>query len=299
MADVNAAQTSAEMQTAINDPSLGLNLTKFNMLIPSLQNDVLAGLLRNRPTLGYVTMPDLQDMLDYEVTMVQTEVYLDNIFVQSGATGGNGSLTKPFGTIPDGISAVNPGGTVHILAGEYPISENIVVNKNGITLSGEPGNRLVQIKESVTPLFISGSNVTIQNLNVTSDKDYLGALIEVAGDNVTLRNNQIYGLTNSGAVNRGILLGTKVGIVVENNHIHSLSQGIGISSGAVGNVNNNHIEGTQTGIFVSSGSMSIMGNYWSGIKNGVCDIGLMSNIAQYYDTDQLSIDNNTAFVRVF
>lgn len=296
---MNAAQTSAKIRTAITDPSLGLNLTKFDMLIEPLQNDVLAGLLRNRPTLGYITIPDLQDMLDYEVAMVQTEVDFNNIFVQAGATGGNGSLTKPFGMIPEGITAVNPGGTVHILAGEYPISESIAVNKTGMILSGEPGNRLVQIKELITPLFILGSNVIIQNLNVTSDKDYLGALIEVAADNVTLRNNEIYGLTNSGAVNRGILLGSRDGIVIENNHIHSLSQGIMIDSGTVGDVNNNHIEGTQTGIFTSSGSMNFMGNNWSGSKNLVCDIGLRASIAGNYDIDQLRTDNNTANVVIF
>lgn len=300
LATVNAAQTSIEMQTAITDPSLGLILTTFNMLIPSLQNDVLTGLLSNRPSLGYIAIPDLQDMLDYEVALVQTVVDFNNIFVQAGATGGNGSLTKPFGTIPDGISAVNLGGTVHILAGDYPIAANIAVNKNGITLSGEPGNRLVQTAAQITPLFISGSNVTIQNLNITSGIAYLGAFIEVAANGVTLRNNNIYGPPNPSSVNRGILLdNNRTGIIVENNYIHSLVQGISIASGVQGNVNNNHIEGTQTGILVSSGSMNFMGNNWSGIKNGVCDIGLMSSIAGNYQIAQLSADNNTAKVQIF
>ena len=299
LAGVNAAQDNIQMDDAIRDPVLGLDLTGYVVLDIGAKSQVQSGLLVNKPTLGYLTVPDLQDMLDYEVALVQTVVDPNNIFVLAGATGGNGSSTKPFGTIPDGISAVNPGGTVHILAGDYPITANIAVNKNGITLSGEPGNRLLQTKAQITPLFISGSNVTLRNLNLTSDIAYLGALIEVAANGMMLLNNNIYGPPNPSTVNRGILLdNNRTGIIIENNYIHSLVQGISIASGVQGNVNNNHIEGTQTGILVSSGSMSFMGNYWDGTKN-TYDIGLMSSIAGNYQVDELSANNYNAKVQIF
>ena len=60
------------------------------------------------------------------------------IYVQAGATDGDGTRTKPFGTIEEGIAAVAPTGTVHILGGTYPITAQITVNKPGITLKDIP-----------------------------------------------------------------------------------------------------------------------------------------------------------------
>ncbi|HEX2985516.1 MAG TPA: DNRLRE domain-containing protein [Caproiciproducens sp.] len=298
LANVNAAQGNGQMDAAIRNPALGLDLTGYNALAYPAQSQVLSGLLTNRPPLGYLAADYLQQMLNYQVGLVQTVVDPGNIYVLSGAANGNGSLAKPFGTIPEGIAAVVPGGTVHILAGDYPITATIKVNKNGITLSGDPGNKLL-LQAPISAIFISGDGVTIQNLTVTSINAYLAAFIEVAGNNAILRNNNIYGPPTSGVVNRGILLdNNRSSIIVENNYIHSLVHGILISAGVQGTLNNNHIEGTQTGIFVFSGSLSITGNYWSGVRN-TYDIGLNGTISGNYQIDQLSAANNGAKVQIF
>jgi len=296
MAQVNAAQTPSAMQDAITDPALGLDLTAYNTLDASAQTLVANTVLTNRPSLGYLNVFDVQNVLDYSIHLI-TPVDPNEIYVRANSTGGNGSRAYPFGTIPEGIAAVNPGGTVRILEGDYPITARISVNKINITLSGEPGNRLL-LSAPITAMSIMGSGVTVKNLNITSDIAYLGAFVEVLANNVTLMGNNIYGPPRTGVVNRAILLSSFSGIVVTDNYLHSLVQGISISSGAQGSVVNNHIEGTSTGIFVSSGLMTFTGNYWTGTSNDY-DIGLMSSIAGYYQLDQLSLNNNNAKVQVF
>lgn len=49
---VNAAQNITELRTAIENPALGLDLTAFNALRTTQQDEVLRELLANRPTLG-------------------------------------------------------------------------------------------------------------------------------------------------------------------------------------------------------------------------------------------------------
>ncbi len=296
MEQVNTAQTPNEMQDAVTNPVLGLNLTAYNSLDASAQTLVANMILTNRPSLGYLTAPDVQNILDYSILLL-APVDPNEIYVRANSTGGNGSRAYPFGTIPEGIAAVNPGGTVHVLEGDYPITVSISVNKNNITLSGEPGNRLILLVP-VTAMSITGSGVTVKNLNITSDIPYLGVFAEVLANNVTLLGNNIYGPPRTGVVNRAILLSGFSGIVIADNYLHSIVQGISISTGAQGNVFNNHIERTATGIFVYSASMTFSGNYWAGTPNDY-DIGLMSSIAGYYQLDQLSLNNNNAKVHVF
>lgn len=51
-----------------------------------------------------------------------------DVFVQAGAVGGDGAQANPFGTIQEGVTAVLPTGTVHILGGTYPIIAQITIN---------------------------------------------------------------------------------------------------------------------------------------------------------------------------
>ncbi len=298
LADVNAAQDKIQMDAAIRASALGLDLTVYDDLDEWAQSHVLFGLLVNKPDLGYLTTDYLQQLLNYQVVLAQKTVNPNSVYVQAGATGGDGSMAAPFGTIPDGIAAVCPGGNVFIMSGDYPITSQITVNKNGISLSGKPGNKLL-MKAQITPMLITGRDVTVENLNFTSDIAYLGVFIEAAANGAVLRNNDIYGPPNPNVVNRGILLDdNRTGIIVDSNYIHSLVQGIAVASGVQGTINNNHIEETQTGIIVYSGSMIFVGNYWSGTKN-TYDIGLMRSIAGNYQVDQLSANNNNAKVQIF
>lgn len=188
LAAMNAATTVPEMRAAIENPLLGLDLTEYNVLSETAKNDVAQQLLDDRPALGYPSVASVQAALDQAVNQV---VDLDNIYVQAGAVGGNGSRANPFGTIPQGIAAVNPGGTVHILSGTYPITSQIVVNKPGITLKGEPGT-LLFLQADIISMLITAPNTTIDGLTMTSDIPYQKEFIQIGENNTTIINNTIY-----------------------------------------------------------------------------------------------------------
>ncbi|MEK3886888.1 hypothetical protein [Bacillus sp. FSL K6-3431] len=177
------------MRAAIENPQLGLDLTAFNTLATPQQNEVLQRLIDNRPVLGYPTVSSVQDVLNNAINQV---VDPNNIYVRAGSIGGNGSRANPFGTIPQGITAVSVGGTVHILEGTYPLTAQINVNKVGITLLGE-NNPMLLLQASVIPLLISASGVTVNGLTITSDIAYAREFIQVGGHNVSLVNNTIFG----------------------------------------------------------------------------------------------------------
>ena len=173
---VNAAQTIMEMREAITDPLLGLDLTAFNALATPQQDEVLQRLIDNRPVFGYLTVSSVQDALNNEINQVVVDP--NNIYVRAGSIGGDGSRAHPFGTISQGITAVNVGGTVHILEGTYPLTAQIDVNKVGITLLGE-NNPMLLLQAAVIPLLISANNVTVNGLTITSDVPYVGEFIQV------------------------------------------------------------------------------------------------------------------------
>ena len=150
---VNDAQSVSEMRIAIEDPQLGLDLTAYNSLTEAQKDEVAGSILTNRPVGGYPTVESVQDALDHAINQI---VDPNNIFVLADSVGGDGSMANPFGTIQEGIAAVNPGGIVHILSGTYSITSQIVVNKIGIILKGEAGTLLL-LKANLIPLLITAS----------------------------------------------------------------------------------------------------------------------------------------------
>lgn len=134
-----------------------------------------------------------------------------NIYVRAGATDGNGSLEYPFGTIEEGVTAVALEGTVHVLEGTYPITNQLILNKP-MTLSGAQAATapVIQFGTSVntSALVIQADNVTVESLHiianraVTSDNSILripldGPPTDVYSD-ITIQNNIIEGTTRSG-----------------------------------------------------------------------------------------------------
>ena len=89
---VNSAETILEMQAAIEDPLLGLDLEIYNMLSQQAKEDVLQFMIDNRPVLGYFSVSSVQESLDYLATHT---VDPENIWVQSGSLDGDGSLANP------------------------------------------------------------------------------------------------------------------------------------------------------------------------------------------------------------
>ncbi|MGG3737270.1 right-handed parallel beta-helix repeat-containing protein [Aeribacillus pallidus] len=300
LAAVNAAQDITEMRAAIEDPLLGLDLTAYNALTVLQQDEVLQGLLDNRPASGYPTVSSVQDALNNEINQI---VDPNNIYVMAGSVGGDGSRANPFGTIPQGIAAVNVGGTVHILEGTYPITAQINVNKSGITLLGE-SDPLLLLQANVIPLLVSASDVTIDGLTITSDVPYAKEFIQVGGANVSLVNNTIYGPPQPGPmsgwiVNRAVVSQNNISnILLENNTFYSLRTGMYINPNTTGQINNNVVYNTKGGFLVDRAFTTFDGNSW-GVPPNEFDIVLLAGTTMgppYDDIPALQAANNNATI---
>jgi len=204
---VNEAQTTNEMRAAIENPALGLDLAAYNSLNEDQMNQVAEILLDNRPPIGYSSVENVQNILNEAVNMVTVDP--NNIYVSAGESSGDGSRANPFGTIEDGMNAVNPTGTVHVLEGTYNIETQLVIIKS-LTLQGE-GNSLPQIvfspENTLDGLVIQADNVTLDSLHLISNRTLTGSnavfsvplrTLDNLYRNITVRSSTIEGTVRSG-----------------------------------------------------------------------------------------------------
>lgn len=300
LAAVNAAQNITEMREAIEDPLLGLDLTAFNALAAPQQDQVLTELLVNRPVLGYPTVSSVQGALDNAINQL---VDPNNIYVEAGSIGGDGSIAHPFGTISQGIAAVAPGGTVHILAGIYSITSPINVNIAGITLLGEAGTMLL-LQADLIPLRITGNGVTVNGLTITSDVPYAKEFIQVGAPNVSLINNTIFGPAqplpmSNWIVNRAVVSQVATSnILLDGNTFYSLRTGMYINPNTTGAIDNNVVYNTKGGFLVDGGFTTFVGNSW-GVPANEFDIVLLAGTTMgppYDNLPALSAANDNATI---
>lgn len=295
---VNNAQDITQMRAAITDPALGLNLDGFNSLSTIAQDIVLGVLILNRPDLGYLTVAELQDTLNAAVNEV---VDPENIRVEAGSIGGDGSIAHPFGSISEGINAVVPGGTVHVAAGTYDITTQINLNKAGVTLLGEPGTELI-LKADIIPLLITGNGATVQTLTMTSDVPYAKEFIQIGAPNVRLIGNTIFGPEqpppmDNWVVNRAVVSQVNTqNVLLEENTFFSLRTGMYINPDTTGAINNNVVYNTKGGFLVDRALTTFTGNSW-GTPPNEFDIVLLPGTTSgppYDNLVQLSQDNDNA-----
>jgi hypothetical protein len=237
-------------------------------------------------------------------TIAQIETDPFNVYVQAGAVGGDGSMEHPFGTIPEGINAVAPNGTVHILAGTYVVTSQIAVTKQGITLLGEPGV-LIRSEANIIPFNVVGSNITLDSLTITSDIPYAKEFIQIGGSNNQLLNNTIYGPPqplpmSNWVVNRAVVAqaNNMTNLIVQGNTFYSLRSGMYLNPGTTGNISNNVIYNTKGGILIDSSTFELLGNSW-GTPPNEFDIVLLAGTAfgpPYDPTSTLSAENNNATI---
>ncbi|MFZ7131773.1 MAG: hypothetical protein ACOWWR_05390 [Eubacteriales bacterium] len=301
---VNDAQTILEMQNAIEDPLLGLDLAAYNMLSEMAQDEVSGLILNSRPILGYFTVASVQETLDYAVTHTVDQ---ENIWVQAGAIDGDGSLANPFGTVEEGISTVNAGGTVHVLEGTYNVITQINIAKP-LTLLGE-SEPLPQIvfdpALTLDGLQIMADNVTIESLHLISNRTLTAdnAVFRVvlkASNPVDLYNN--FHLRSSiveGTVRSGYIWAQNM-TIEDTVFIHNANntQGLRLQlvRGAT-DIHNNTFEGNSTSIgaivvepnlvsYTTSGDINVTGNTMTRFTQFV---NFFPHLA---GTTSLVIDNN-------
>ena len=295
---VNAAQTNDEMLEAVAEPSLGLDLSAFNQLADVLQQHVLAGLITNRTTLGYLIVSEIQAMLNYEIAMTVVDPY--NIYVKAGAVDGNGSIGMPFGDIQAGIDVAEAYGTVHIREGIYVVSSIIQCNKQGVELSGVPGASILDldgVKEK--GMQIASSSVSVTGLTFSYLKFVPIEVMAVEANYCSIVNNAFFVedfLVGPRSVIVDVYENLK-SVFIEQNKIENGLFGIIIQKNAECLVRNNNISGTRAGIVVNTDLAQMTENSWVGVANRV-DIDIDPSIAGHYDLKELSAQNNNARVRV-
>ena len=295
---ITALQT--ELDTLLNTNNI--------FTITEVDSDyVLTGSNPSNPSLDQVNpaqkTSEIEPAIENPVQDVQnTHVIPTNIYVQQGATG-NGSPLNPFGTIEEGLAAVNPNGTVHILDGTYPITSQINVTTEGITLSGEPGTTVL-LQANVIPFLITASNTTLEGLTITSDIPYAVEFIQVAGANTRIIGNTIFGPEqtlpmSNWLVNRAIVPQGRVqNLLIENNTIYSLRTGLYVNPNVIGMITENTIYNTKGGILIDGALIVIEGNGW-GIPANEVDIELLPGTTTgvpYEDVAHLCSSNNNAAI---
>lgn len=208
----------------------------------------------------------------------------------------------PFQTIDEALAAVEPDGTIHVLRGTYPITQQLVVNKPGVTIQGTAGAEVL-LKAPIVPFLLTGGDDTLDGLTITSDQPYLVEFIQVAGDGNQVLNCQIYGPDQAGdsstwVVNRGLV--TQVGstnLLVRSNIFHTLRQPAYLNPSSTGTFMDNVCYNTR-GYVVDRAIFLFSGNSW-GLPANAVDIALLSGTltgAPYDPLSALEASNSSATV---
>lgn len=226
-----------------------------------------------------------------------------DLYVQSdAAAGGDASQVAPFQTIDEALAAVEPDGTIHVLRGTYPITQQLVVNKPGVTIQGTAGAEVL-LKVPIVPFLLTGGDDTLDGLTITSDQPYPVEFIQVAGDGNQVLNCQIYGPPQAGdsstwVVNRGLV--TQVGatnLLARSNIFHTLRQPAYLNPSSTGTFMGNVCYNTR-GYVVDRAIFLFSGNSW-GLPANAVDIALLSGTltgAPYDPLSALEASNSSATV---
>lgn len=214
-----------------------------------------------------------------------------------------------FDTVKGGADGVAAGGTVNVAAGTYTLTATVNLNKNGVTIVGPGAKPVVQAASSIgNAFFVTGTGVTIQNLEIMKTNLADQDLIAVQGGNFTASNNLIYGpdpgmtWNAAGVVSRGFVISTVPNVNLLNNVIHHLRQPAYMSGSGVtgGNITGNQVSGTK-GWVVEGGNFIFSGNTFGEPQNQSCDIALLASVAPlnnatYEPLLALSAANDNAFI---
>jgi len=226
-----------------------------------------------------------------------------HVYVQPGATGGDGTQAAPYDTIPDALAAVSPAGTVYLLPGTYPVTSTTTINTAGVVLKGYPGT-VIQQQAPVASINITGSGVTLEGLTFTSDNPYAVEFVRVAGSNHRIVNNVFFGPPQPGpssgwVVNRGFVTQplSTTNLLVQHNVFRSLRQAAYLNPSTSGSILNNIVYNTR-GIIVDGAEFTISGNSWGNPENDI-DIVLLAGTAAgapYDPLAQLAASNSDATI---
>lgn len=225
-----------------------------------------------------------------------------HVYVQAGAVDGDGTQANPFGSIQEGIDAVLSGGTVYLLAGAYPVTSTINLNKPNVTVKGSP-NALIELGAAEILFLVTGGGNTLDGLVITSDIPYAREFIQFGSNNNRLINSIIYGPEQPGdsttwIVNRGFVTqGATTNLWVQNNVFYSLRQPAYLNPNSTGWITQNVVVNTR-GWVVDGAVFVFSGNSW-GIPANAVDIALLVGTITgppYDPLTQLQDNNSSATI---
>lgn len=226
-----------------------------------------------------------------------------DLYVQSSAQpGGDGSQLAPFQTIEQALAVVKPYGTINVLSGTYPITQQINLNIPGLTIKGMAGSNIL-LESSIVPFLCNSDDITIDGLTMTSDIPYPVEFIQIAGNNDQILNCKIYGPNQSGdsstwVVNRGFVTQINISnLLIRNNIFYSLRQPAYLNPGSTGIIMDNVVFNTR-GYVVDRANFLFSGNSW-GIPENAVDIALLSGTqtgAPYDPLSALEASNSSATI---
>ena len=247
----------------------------------------------------------------YTVSGLPTTVYVNNMWVGTmpGADpDGAGPATNfggdAFATIQDGINGVAPGGTVNVAEGTHTLVSQVNINKANITLRGAGSDAtIVKVSGTGYRFNISASGVTLEDFQIEkTDKTGLQNIIYLGANNITIRNNLIFGqyVFGDGEVSRAFESPAGIsGLLIEGNTIHSLRQpgylNGSLSSPTTGTIKNNTVYSTR-GWVLEGAAPTFEENNWG--AGNIFDIVILSvTSASYYpDIMAVSAMNNDAVI---
>jgi len=145
------------------------------------------------------------------------------IYVRAGSSG-DGSASRPVGTIKDALNRVNPGGTVLVHGGTYPGFE---IKKSGnpgawITVAAVPGERVLIDPDKHGGITMEGvHHIEVRGFEVRGHGNSSGAGIRVADRAHSIRviGNHVYDFPGNGieSVESG-------GVEIRGNRVHGNSR---------------------------------------------------------------------------
>jgi hypothetical protein len=208
-------------------------------------------------------------------------------------------------TIAAALTAANPGDTIKVCPGTYPVASTLELNKSGLTIVGATATKPVIQTSGTGYLFrVTATGVTLDNLEIfKTDLASVQNIIGVQANNFTAQNNLIHGTypggtwAATGVTTRAFEVSGNSGLLIQNNTIHTLRQPGYLNPGTTGSILNNNVSGTR-GWAVDGAVINFTGNTWGEPQNEACDIALFANVnpANYPSLVALSTANDNAFI---
>lgn len=213
-------------------------------------------------------------------------------------------------TLPAAVAAASPGDLILVAAGTYVIGSTITVSTANLTIQGAGiGSSVLQVSSAVGDMFdVLADGTTLRDFSIEkTDVAGLHNLIWINADNVTVRDNEIYGpdpgspWSVNGIVSRGLVVSPgRTGLLIQGNNIHHLRQPAYIDGPAGvnrGSILNNHVSGTR-GWVLAGALLTMSGNTWGPPENQGAEIALLSTctVADYPNLLALSAANGNAYI---